>query len=336
LALTIAVVLLAAAVIVFWPDRGIYPRRLRMRRIRDRVEHEDALKHAYDCESRGEVCSLAGLAGVLGAGPDRTAAVVATLEEHGLMEHIAGSLRLTATGREYALRIIRAHRLWERYLAEETGFEATEWHREAERREHLLTAADVDALAVRLGDPRWDPHGDPIPTAEGEVAPPPGFPVASLAPGIPAIIVHVEDEPPAVFDEIVAAGLFPGTQLEVIATGPEGIRLRAGVGEVALSPVVAANLAVQPIAADAATPQPDATLADVDPGQAAAVIDLAPACRGVERRRLMDLGIVPGTRITAELRAAGGDPTGYRIRGAMIALRRSQAEQVLVQRSDPE
>ena len=68
---------------------------------------------------------------------------------------------------------------------------------------------------------------------------------------------------------------------------------------------------------------PEIDLADVDPGQAAAVIDLAPACRGVERRRLMDLGIVPGTRITAELRAAGG---GGRVAGPVPGRRRGHRD----------
>jgi len=63
-----------------------------------------------------------------------------------------------------------------------------------------------------------------------------------------------------------------------------------------------------------------------------ALTGLSALCRGVERRRLLDLGVVPGTVVSAELRSPGGDPTAYRIRGAMIALRRAQADLVHVQR----
>ena len=56
----------------------------------------------------------------------------------------------------------------------------------------------------------------------------------------------------------------------------------------------------------------------------------SPACRGVQRRRLFDLGLIPGTVVRAEFTGPGGDPTAYDIRGATIALRRQQAEQILV------
>ena len=59
---------------------------------------------------------------------------------------------------------------------------------------------------------------------------------------------------------------------------------------------------------------------------------LAATCRGAQRRRLLDLGVVPGTRVTSELRGPSGDPTAYRIRGALIALRRDQAHHIFVHR----
>jgi DtxR family Mn-dependent transcriptional regulator len=62
------------------------------------------------------------------------------------------------------------------------------------------------------------------------------------------------------------------------------------------------------------------------------VLRLAPACQGPQRRRLLDLGVVPGTVITAELASASGDPVAYRIRGALIALRRRHAEWIVVAR----
>ena len=68
------------------------------------------------------------------------------------------------------------------------------------------------------------------------------------------------------------------------------------------------------------------TLSDLKPGQQAEVINISENCQGAERRRFMDLGILPGTLITAEMRSPSGDPTAYIIRDAMIALRREQAQ----------
>jgi DtxR family Mn-dependent transcriptional regulator len=63
------------------------------------------------------------------------------------------------------------------------------------------------------------------------------------------------------------------------------------------------------------------------------VIRLAPACRGLQRRRLLDLGLVPGTDVTAEMVAAIGDPTAYRVRGTLVALRTEQARHVQIART---
>ncbi len=73
---------------------------------------------------------------------------------------------------------------------------------------------------------------------------------------------------------------------------------------------------------------PPQTLADLQPGQTAVVVALH--SQGLERRRMMDLGIVPGTHITVEMRSPLGDPIAYRIRGATIALRQQQAQLVLI------
>ncbi|NJP07391.1 MAG: ferrous iron transport protein A [Chloroflexaceae bacterium] len=71
--------------------------------------------------------------------------------------------------------------------------------------------------------------------------------------------------------------------------------------------------------------QPQQSLTDLRPGACGRVTHIAAACQGSERRRLMDLGIVPGTLITVEMRSPAGNPTAYRVRGALIALRQEQA-----------
>ena len=78
-------------------------------------------------------------------------------------------------------------------------------------------------------------------------------------------------------------------------------------------------------------PEPVDRLSSLQLGESRSVIGISPACQGLQRRRLLDLGLVPGTEVTAVMTSPTGDPTGYRIRGAVIALRREQAELVHVQ-----
>jgi DtxR family Mn-dependent transcriptional regulator len=94
----------------------------------------------------------------------------------------------------------------------------------------------------------------------------------------------------------------------------------------------AAAVTVDPVPeADDHTVQFD-RLASLDPGETAEVVQIAPAVQGSQRRRLLDLGVLPGTAISAEIRSPSGDPVAYRIRGALIALRRPQAEDIYVRR----
>ena len=88
----------------------------------------------------------------------------------GLLISHHETLQLSSEGRSYALRIIRIHRLWEKYLADETGVDEREWHHSAEEFEHKLTPTDADALAAQIGNPVFDPHGDPIPSTDGDFA----------------------------------------------------------------------------------------------------------------------------------------------------------------------
>jgi len=239
---------------------------------------------------------------------------------------------LTTEGRSYALRIIRIHRLWERYLADETGVSAIEWHQEAEKQEHILTGADADELAAKMGDPVYDPHGDPIPTASGGLPPKKGKPLTDLAEGEFGSIIHLEDEPATIFAQLVAEGLNPGMQIRVLEKTSKRIYFIADGDEIVLAPVVAANVTIVPLAKEEITDGPPDSLTSLNIGEAGKVTGISKACRGQQRRRLMDLGVIPGTVITAKMRSAGGDPTAYDIRGATIGLRNQQAEMIHIRR----
>jgi DtxR family Mn-dependent transcriptional regulator len=325
-ALIVAGLLAALLALVFWPRFGVVARWQRYRRRTDRTRSEDALKHLYQCEATRRRPSVQSIAGALEMTMNGVAELLPKMQKAGLVEIEGDDLRLTPRGRASALHIIRAHRLWERHLADETGVAEADWHDQAEQYEHTLSPVQVDELSAHLGNPAYDPHGDPIPTTTGELAPAGGQPLTTFGVDAAVRILHLEDEPAALYAEIVANGLHPGMVLRLLEKTPERVRFWADGDVHVLAPIVAANISVVLIPDEV----PVATLAgqrlsQLAPGEVAEVLSLSPACRGLERRRLMDLGILPGTVITAELRSPSGDPTAYRIRGALIALRRDQA-----------
>lgn len=325
--------LVALAVVVAWPRVGLLARVGRLRRISERVRVEDALKHLYDCETRGVPGTREGLAGVLEIGRGRAQRILERAQELGLVSVDGEAFKLTESGRAYALRVLRTHRLLERFLADRTGVAPGDWHLEAERREHQLSDAQTEGLARRMGHPLYDPHGDPIPSATGELPAARGFALSLASPGTVVTITHLEDEPPEVFQRLLDAGVALGQVLQIEEVSPERIRYLRDGAEHSLARALAGNvtvdLVVEPWEADATV----TTLASIEVGQSAIVAGIGPECRGQERRRLLDLGVVPGTEIRAVMRSAGGSPIAYDIRGALIGLRTEQARTIRVRRA---
>jgi DtxR family Mn-dependent transcriptional regulator len=330
LALLLVGVFIALGCVLFWPRSGLVPLLLRALRTGERECIEDALKHLYDCEYHGSLASIQSLAGSLEMSTARVARLIARLEALGLVRTEEAGLRLTTEGRSYALRIIRIHRLWETYLADRTGFEEAEWHVEADRREHRTSGAELNLIAQATGNPRFDPHGDPIPTEAGEVPTHRGKPLSDLPPGSVAMIVHVEDEPEVIYAQLRAQNIRVRQRVTILDKSPERIWIEVDGEEQAMAPIVAGNVWVTPLPKGTPT-KPGDRLSSLKLGESSRVIGISPACQGLQRRRLLDLGLVPGTQVAAVLESPTGDPTGYRIRGAVMALRREQADLVYVQ-----
>jgi DtxR family transcriptional regulator, Mn-dependent transcriptional regulator len=140
----------------------------------------------------------------------------ARLREMGLAEYERyQGASLTEAGREEALRLLRRHRLIETFLLEHLEYSWDEVHQEAERLEHAISDAFTERLAEFLGDPDYDPHGDPIPAADGTLKPDDSFPLAVAATGqrIRVFRVGPEDTPTLTF--LGGSGLVPGRVLEV-------------------------------------------------------------------------------------------------------------------------
>jgi len=338
LALLAGAVIAIILLVLFWPRRGILPRWQRERRMTKRVLSEDALKHIYNRELEGRHPSMESIAGALNISLNETAELFAQMEADELVQVKEGNIHLTAKGREAALHIIRAHRLWERYLAEETGYSEEAWHEQADYWEHSLTPDAADDLSAQLGHPRYDPHGDPIPTSSGAIVDHGGQPLTKSTAESTARIVHLEDEPEVVYAQLVAEGLHLGQVVRIIESTPKRVRFWTNGNEHVLAPIVASNISVIPLTRREEVGSEDEVgqtrLSSLELGETAEVVAISHASRGSDRRRLLDLGIVPGTVITAETRSPSGDPTAYIIRGALIALRQTQAKMIKVRRTE--
>jgi DtxR family Mn-dependent transcriptional regulator len=315
-------IVLAGALLMVVIDRREAARR------RERVE--DALKHLFDHEYRGRRASFVSLGGALRLDDRRLMQLLARMQRQGLVVAEGQEFRLTPDGERVARQVVRAHRLLERYFADEARLPLRDIHAAAERHEHELSAAQIDALAASLGHPRHDPHGDPIPGRDGEIAPAGDTPVTAWPRGRFGRIAHLEDEPPLAYAQILAEGLRIGQVVRIVESTPERIVLSDGDAEYRLAPAVAANVFLAP--AQSRRDLDVITLADLGHGQRAVIVGLDQACQGFSRRRLMDLGFTPGTRLEAALQTFAGDPRGYRIRGTLVALRGDQARHVLVRR----
>lgn len=318
--------------VLFWPERGLIARWRAVRRMNDRILHEDALKHVQKLELSGRSATLQSVAGALGIDANRAVTLIMELESLGLLQRNGERLNLTPQGGQVAMNVIRAHRLWEHYLAEHTGYKSSEWHHQAERFEHDFTPEELDQLAGSLGNPIYDPHGDPIPSKEGQMYDHSATRLSELEAGTMARIVHIGDEPEMVAAQIEAEGLLPGMMVQVHEKTSQRIRFWSNGDEHLLAPLVAASINVQPLEEQSTElPKAGIPLNELKRGQRARIVQLSPRLRGPERRRLMDLGMLPGTEITADLSSPLGDPVAYLVRDSLIALRAAQASCIRVE-----
>jgi len=330
-ALLTGIGVLLVAALIFWPQSGLLWRLQKRRELTEKVLIEDTLKYIFKCERNQKTATVESLAGALATSLAQASEILKITQERGLLSLSGNSFHLTDAGKRTATQIVRAHRLWERYLADATGFREGDWHAQAERLEHKLSEDEIDRLSASLGHPTHDPHGDPIPTRRGEWVSHGGIPLSDLAVGTPARIVHIEDEPDVIYAQIVAEELHPQMVVEIDEVTANRIRFWTDDQEHVLAPIVATNISVVPLSEENHDLQIEGVPLDsLEPGQSGVVTGISSLSRGTERRRLFDLGIIPGTEIDVEMDNPSGDPTAYRIRGSVIALRSNQARLIRV------
>ena len=195
---------------------------------------QDYAKAIYSLQERlEEPVSTSALAERLAVAPASASAMVKRLETLGLVSRRPyHGVELTPAGKRVALEVIRHHRLLELYLAEALGMSWDRVHEEAEVLEHAISPELSELIAAKLGNPTHDPHGDPIPTVDGEIEQGSSRPLAELEPGERGIFVRISDSDPEMLRWLSERGIAPGDRFEVLERqpfdGPLLVRFEAG------------------------------------------------------------------------------------------------------------
>jgi DtxR family Mn-dependent transcriptional regulator len=182
---------------------------------------EDYLKAIYRLSPQGRPASTSEIAQRLELSPASVSGMVKRLSEQGLLEHAPyKGVQLTPEGRRAALRMLRRHRLIEAYLVAFLGYTWDTVHDEAERLEHAVSDTLVERMAAVLGHPAVDPHGDPIPTSEGDILEIESTPLAEVPAGATVEVRQVEEGQPERLRYIASIGLRPGVRVTVLDHQP--------------------------------------------------------------------------------------------------------------------
>ena len=176
----------------------------------------DYLKAIWSVAGAGSASTNA-LSERLSVAPASVSSMLVRLRRMGFVDYEPYyGASLTESGSREALRLVRRHRLVETFLLEHLGYDRQEVHDEAERLEHAVSDGFTDRLAQFLGHPQHDPHGDPIPAADGTLAADDSFPLAEARAGTRVRISKVRDDDAPVLDYLEDHGLVPGRRLSIL------------------------------------------------------------------------------------------------------------------------
>lgn len=298
---------------------------------RIRILIEDALKYFFNCQQENKTCSIEEMKEHLSLSNREVNELISRLKYLNLIEEKNSNLVLTDEGNKYAIRIIRFHRLLEQYSAEKIGHSKSEWHSYAEKKEHSISIKDADDIAKELGNPIFDPHGDPIPTIEGNMPSKRGRTLIKLQKDDIGKIIHIEDEPKEIYLQLINLNLNLGTILKILSVNFDEVIAEINNKEVSIPIEVAKNITVEKLSID----KPEEkiyTLSSLKIGEEAEIVEISNTCRGMQRRRLMDLGIIPGTKIIAMMKSPFGYPIAYKVRNTLIALRKNQTDLIFIKK----
>lgn len=184
---------------------------------------DDYLKTVYaHTEWQDAPITPSVLAAKLGIAPSSVTEMVKKLAKSGLVSHVPyGAVRLTDAGRQRALAMVRRHRLIETWLVQEFDYTWDEVHDEAEVLEHTISDRLLEGINARLGSPRFDPHGDAIPDADGNVDREPFVLLAEAPPGHIGRVLRVSDRDPDLLRALESLGLAVGSEIRVTESGAQ-------------------------------------------------------------------------------------------------------------------
>lgn len=182
---------------------------------------EDYLKAIFEIEQEHGIVTTGNLAEHVGVASATATTMLKKLGRMALVDYTPyRGVRLTEAGREAALRTVRCHRLAELFMVEVLGLPWERVHDEAHKWEHVLSEEVVARMEAVLGYPSYDPHGDPIPNAAGEIPQRELAPLSSLDVGQSAMVARVTTRDTALLRYVGELGLYPQTPLTLIAKAP--------------------------------------------------------------------------------------------------------------------
>jgi len=218
---------------------------------------QDYLKLVWNAQEWSDApVTTTMLAERLGVGASTVSETVRRLTDQGLLTHAPyAAIELTDAGRALAVAMVRRHRLLETFLVEELGYGWDEVHDEAEVLEHAVSDRLVDRIDARLGHPSRDPHGDPIPAADGRPWVPDGRTLDALGPGS-WVVVRISDADPELLRYFASVGLAPDAHVEVVERRDVVgvVAVRVGDRTVELGDAAARAVWLAPRRADADAP----------------------------------------------------------------------------------
>lgn len=193
---------------------------------------ENYLKAIYQIclNGEGRPAATGELAQALRVSPGTVTSMLKTLSETGLATYTPyEGVQLTPQGTALALRVLRRHRLIELFLAKTLSMTWDEVHEEAENMEHAVSELLIDRIDAFLGYPKADPHGDPIPAADGTMVTSADRSLAECRPGDRFCLARVIDQSPEFLRFLTESGLRLGTQGKVLANRAEAGVVRVSV-----------------------------------------------------------------------------------------------------------
>ncbi len=303
----------------------------------------------------GKPVPLSQLADALSISPVSVNEMCRKLQDQGLVNYRPyKGATLTPEGERRACDILRRHRLWEVFLVNKLGFDYDQAHQIACQLEHATPNLLADRLDIFLQHPSVNPEGQPIPQADGALPARPLSTLAALSPGQRGHVVRCDagDAACAFLDQ---QGVRPGALLTVVATGTDSVLVQVGDAHVSLaqglSEAIRLETKEQDQAVEGTLPPPKITdkenlemqaktettvrqipLHKLKAGQRGVVVRVGG--KGPVKRRMMDMGLVPGTDVQVVRVAPLGDPIEFTVKGYSLSLRKSEAEAIQVEVTD--